>query len=88
MKMPCRHFSVYMEVLEVTPLKTRFVDFVIPACQISPWSLRSHPVHHSLTGLLVTVSLLPPYEFSHLIGEHIFILLIEVNPTSIEVNPT
>lgn len=56
---PCRHFLAYMQMVEVTPLKPHFVDFVIPSCRII--SLLSNPPCYSLTGVLITLPL--PHNF-------------------------
>lgn len=55
--MSCRHFLSYMSTLVVTMLKSCFVDFVFPFVPIiTPGHLLVSPAHHSLTGLLVTLS--------------------------------
>ena len=55
--MPCWHFLAYMELLEVTLVQPSFLDRVIPSWHITPGPLLISRVHHSLTGLLVTLSL-------------------------------
>lgn len=55
--MPCRHFLANMQMFEVTLLKPCFADYVFPFFHITPGPLLANLVHHSLTGLLVTLSL-------------------------------
>lgn len=54
---PSRHFLAYMQTLEVTPLQPYFVDFMISFCYICPGPLLINLDHHSLKGLLATLSL-------------------------------
>lgn len=54
---PFRRFLVYTQMLEMTPLKPCFVDFVLPFIHITPGFLLSTLDQHSLTGLTVTLTL-------------------------------
>lgn len=49
--------SCLMQILAVTLLKPCFVDFVIPAYHITPGPQLVDLVNHSLTGMMVTLSL-------------------------------
>lgn len=55
-----RHCLVFMPVLEVTHIKPCFVDFLFPFIHITTGPFLVSPVHHSLTGLLVTFSHIVP----------------------------
>jgi len=55
---PCSHFTfAYMQMLEVRPLKTSFVGFVLLFIHIALDSLLVNPVYHFIIGLLVTLPL-------------------------------
>lgn len=79
-----KHFLAYMQMLEVTLLKTCFIDFVFSFIHLTPSPLLVNPVCHSLTG----VNFIPPmsilsfsYQFS-LTGKDTFALLSEMDPFS------